>query len=649
MESLLDKNIPEEHPFSIKRIFSTLSRNIFIFLGIISNSNQGDDYLNKQGFYSLLDKFIVQNNKYDYLLTIIIDNLNFNSKYIYKFSQKLLINGSNQIKNYILEHIYCLIYFGKEIIIDVSMLFNCLDPNFQDCNKTITEIIKLLINKNKNIHNVFKEKNIKEKISQVDKSLLFILMRDPKVYEMLNDIINKEVDSINIDKIVDDYGNNIFSTMKEYFNNKDKSENKNKYYLTINLTEINNKYNHFYEYFWIKQLPISVVLQTIDTKDKRTEYILNNYMIYNKGHNIKIINDVQAFQKIIFDESISGVQIICLLGRINIGQNCNALNNASNFLTFYIKDIFEELIIYDIKNNLYIFKMNGINLILKEIIKNKSYSLEKIFFIIKIKPETIFGFNTPINLLTELNNNKKGYEKLLEIKAIDKLFSYSKIKDESEIDKNMIKIKSSFWILVKLILKKEFGEKIESKYNIIERISNYFYSYNNYSIKGTILYAISFIAQNEKLRPKLKKYNFDYFFNTNIVYPMKKDSLFSDKSFLYENEKLENDVNIIEYGIKLNHESQELYNNITNLANNITFKQSITKIDEMYRRNNQSFLDPNLFVKIYAVLTKYKLKETTRRAILFYFDKCIISSDIAFDCSQLLKSLGEDLLNAHNL
>ena len=82
MESLLDKNDNENHPFTIKRIYNTLSRNIFIYIGIISNSTEGDEYLNKQGFYSLLDKFIVPNNKYDYLLTIIIDNINFNSNYL---------------------------------------------------------------------------------------------------------------------------------------------------------------------------------------------------------------------------------------------------------------------------------------------------------------------------------------------------------------------------------------------------------------------------------------------------------------------------------------------------------------------------------------------------------------------------------------
>ena len=34
---------------------------------------------------------------------------------------------------------------------------------------------------------------------------------------------------------------------------------------------------------------------------------------------------------------------------------------------------------------------------------------------------------------------------------------------------------------------------------------------------------------------------------------------------------------------------------------------------------------------------------------MFYFDKCIISSDIAIKSSQLLKFLGENLLNAHKL
>ena len=649
MESLLDKNITEDHPFTIKRIYNTLSRNIFIFIGIIASTNQGDDYLNNQGFYSLLEKFIIQNNKYDYLLITIIDNLNFNSKYANNCFIKLSYISNYQLKKYLLEHFRCLIFFGKEIILNIKLIFQDLDPNFPDCNKKIISIMKYLIKKNKNISHYFKEQEIKEKIIKVDKSLLYILMRNPKIFENLTDIINKEVDNINIDEIVENYGAKIQESSENTLVSKIKEKDLNKYYLTINLSEIKNQYNHLYEYFWIKQLPFSVVLQTIENKDKRTEYTLINYMGYHDDDdNIEIISEVQDPQKIIFDESISGIQIICFIGRITISRNCNSINNASNFLTFSIDDIIKEAVSYDISKKTYIFHKEGVNLILKKIESKKSYSLEKIFFLIKIRPDIIIGFNTPINLITELNNTKKGYETLVKINAVEKLFSYSDIKDESDIDKNLKIIKSSFWILVKLILKKDFGEQIEDKYKILQRITNFFYTYNDCSLKGTIIYLITLAAQNEKLRNKLKNYKFDFFFNTNIPYPTVKNALFIDKS-IYENQNLENDISIIEKGIKLNPISQEIYNYITNLANKITFKQSLIKIEEIFRADIQNFMDVNLFTRIYAVLTKYKLKETARRAIMFYFEKSISSSIIALNSSKLLKNLGEDLLTAHNL
>ena len=142
MESLLDKNDNENHPFTIKRIYNTLSRNIFIYIGIISNSTEGDEYLNKQGFYSLLDKFIVPNNKNDYLLTIIIDNINFNSNYVNNWIQKMLLKGNNQIKKYILNHMLSLIVLEKEIIVDIKFLFSILNQDFSDCNKIFKKFFK---------------------------------------------------------------------------------------------------------------------------------------------------------------------------------------------------------------------------------------------------------------------------------------------------------------------------------------------------------------------------------------------------------------------------------------------------------------------------------------------------------------------------
>ena len=645
MDNLLDKNISEDHPFSIKRIYNTLSRNIFIFIGIISNSGQGDDYLNKQGFYSLLDKFINQSNKFDYLLTIIIDNLNFNSKYVNNWIKKVLEKCNNQIKKYVLNHIHCLLVFGKEIIIDVKMLLKTLDPDFPDRNKIIISIIKILINKGKNISYIFKDQSMIEKVKQIDKSLLHILMRDSTIYDYLIDIINKEVDNININEIVEKYGDEMTESMIETFTNK----NKKKYYLTINLSKINNQYHHYYEYFWIKQLPLNIVIQTTQKKDKTNEYILNNYFDYNDDHNIVIIGQPQESQKIIFDDSLSNIQLTCFFGKIIMSKNCNSKNNASHILSFTIKDILKEISPYETSKNIFIYRKEYVNFILKKNEKKYRYTLEKIFFIINIVPNIITSFKTPINLITELNNNKKGYEKLIEINAVEKLLSYFDKKNDDEIDKNSKKIKSSLWILVKLVLNNDFGEKMQNKYKILEKIANFYFSHEDCSMRGTILYLCTFATQNIKLRPIIKNNYVEYFFNTNIGYSTVKNSLFIDKSLIYENNKLDNDIDLIEYRIKLSPISQEIYNNITNLANNITFKQSNARLEEIYKTNNQYFLDVNLFVKIYAVLTKYKLKETTRKVIMFYFEKCIFSSEIALKSSQLLKSLGDNLLNAHKL
>lgn len=72
-------------------------------------------------------------------------------------------------------------------------------------------------------------------------------------------------------------------------------------------------------------------------------------------------------------------------------------------------------------------------------------------------------------------------------------------------------------------------------------------------------------------------------------------------------------------------------------------------MDEIYRKNIQFFKDEKLFVLVYAVLTKFNLKETARKAILYYFEKCIFSSELALKGSLLLKNLGDNILNANNL
>ena len=117
----------------------------------------------------------------------------------------------------------------------------------------------------------------------------------------------------------------------------------------------------------------------------------------------------------------------------------------------------------------------------------------------------------------------------------------------------------------------------------------------------------------------------------------------------YENKKLNKDIKIIFNKVNLTPICETIYNNITNLMNGITYKQSILNLDELYRKNSEDFCNVNLFVKIYAVLARYKFKETARRAIMLYFEKCIYSSEVAFKSSLLLKSFEKNILNAHEL
>ena len=643
MDNLIEKNNIEENPFTIKSIHNTLSRNTFIFIGIISHSNLGDNYLNKQGFYSQLDKFISKNNTFDYLLTLIIDNVNFKSKYVNAWIQRLMLNGSDQIKKYALNHFHCLLILGKEIIIDVKLLLNALDPENPEINKILRSIFKLLISKNKDISDAFKDKDIIEKIRKIDRSFLHILMRDNKIFEYLIDIINEEVNNIDIDKIVEDYAEEIPKSEFESFETKNENQ---KYFLTINLSKVDNNYHNYYEYFWLKQLPFNIILTSFENKEKKDEYNLNIYMEYNDINDISFRCDGLNNQKLIFDESISTIQLTFFLGIIAINKNCNSRNNSIN-LTFSLKEMMKKIIHHDIKKNIFILNKDGINFTLKKEGEH-IFILENIFFNINIRPEIIVPFRTPINLITELNNNAKGHEKLIEIKAVERLFNYMDVKSEIDADKNANKLKSCFWILHKLVQKGEFGEIIEKKYGVGHKIYEFYLKCDDCSTKGTILYLSSFYYQNKNLMPS-DSFQVSFFFNTSIGYSTIKNTFSIDKSLIYKNDKLNDDMNLIEEEIKLNPISQEIYNNITNLANNITFKQSSLKLNEIYKGKRQLFNDINLYVKIIAVLTKYRLKEAARRIIMFYFEECIFSSEIALNCSHLLKNLGKNLLNAHKI
>jgi hypothetical protein len=215
-----------------------------------------------------------------------------------------------------------------------------------------------MISKGKISYNAFKEKSVIEKISQVDKYLLHILMRDEKIFSYLIDIIKREADLLDVNKIVEQYAKQMNESLIEVFNLNE--EAKNKYYLNINLSEVNDRYNYFYEYFWIKQLPLDIVVQKIENNDKRYEYILINYLEYNVKENvIKMSSKVPEQQKIIIDKN-TGIQIICFLGRISLNKNCNEINNASNFLALSFNDILKNIVPYKNYKNIFIIQKDSV-------------------------------------------------------------------------------------------------------------------------------------------------------------------------------------------------------------------------------------------------------------------------------------------------
>ena len=125
--------------------------------------------------------------------------------------------------------------------------------------------------------------------------------------------------------------------------------------------------------------------------------------------------------------------------------------------------------------------------------------------------------------------------------------------------------------------------------------------------------------------------------------------LYIDNSTTYDNNKIKKDSDIINKKITLCKESETIYNNITNLINNIWSKNASLELDDTFKREPHLFNDPNLLIKIYSALSRHKFKQPVRRKILQYFDNCFSSPEIIENASKILNELGEDLLLSHEM
>ena len=651
LKNCLNENRKAIQVFGIEQIYSKMSRNIFTFIGILSSTLYGDEYLEEKGFYSMLDKFVDSNNKFDYLLATIIDNINFNSKNVNEWISKLISKGSPQIKRYILDHIRCIFQLKKELTCDINLLLNSFSTEKENCNNVIISILTSILVRDNNNYEINLTPELIEKISKIDKKLLFIMMRNKDCFELMEDFIQKEIKDINVDDLVVSYGNYLEESTIKIINAKGDDNKDYNVFLTITLSQIEEQYNKIHEFFVLKQLPfyIIIIIKDKESKNIRERYILNSHMEYFSNDKIILYGKPRDnFNQRNIDFRTSTVNFLWKLGDVNIDRMGKYYTgNLDELLVPFGDNELNQKI--EIPDNPGLIKLEkeGITLILKEDQNNKgTYSLYSIYCNIKINPHTKQYFKTPINILTELPNNEKGTETLINIGAVEKLLNY--LDNDNIINKDIKNIKSALWMLAKILIRDETG-KIEKKYQIIQKILKFNEECSDYGMKGNIVYILCFISQKPSIKEYLKLNGYSYFFNTDICYPNDMNKLYIDKTTSYDNNKIKKDGDIINKKIVLSKESEAIYSNITNLINNIWSKTASIELDDIYKREPHLFNDPNLFIKVYAALSRHKFKQPVRRKILQYFDNCLTSPEIIENASKILGELGEDLLLSSEL
>ena len=650
-----NQNVPNpnrnrDKPFEIKKVYQTLSKSIFSFIGILSQTSKGDEFLFKRNFYILLDNFISKSNKYDYILTNLIDNLDFNSNNVSNWIFKLIKGGSPKIKRYIFDHLRCLTKFGKDIKKYIEIMIESLNKENEESNEVIIDILKSLILEGVYLEVLNKNKNLIEKVKEIDKSLLYILMRNQKSFDFMSDFIDSELNNLDINEVIENYSKELKDNMMELYENKEISDEK--YYLNINLHKTESMYEINNEFYFLKQLPFNIIVSITNakTQEKKDDIILITYMEHHKNNNIELCGMPLLKDDTSIIPKKQKIIIKIALGKTVVNSKTCSANNNNNNLIFNPNDMYELVKELDKKNDInndkkeeYIVKKNGVYLYFN---KNQgTFKLIKVVIKVKINPGMVKSIKMPINIITELNNNKNGYEKLVKNKIIEEILSYL---DLNLLESKNIQIKSALWILARLIIKENQGELLENKYQIIKRIIEFSQECNDYAMKGTIIYILCYISQNKNIKNIIESYNYTFFFNTDICYPNNTREIYIDNRPNFISTKLNEEVEKISKLIKLPPPSEEIYNNIANLINNISFKQAINELEEIYKNNSQKFYEINLFIKIYVALSKYKFKPSARKSIINYIEKAINSNDFAKEANKIFNEAGYNILTAHS-
>lgn len=387
------------------------------------------------------------------------------------------------------------------------------------------------------------------------------------------------------------------------------------------------------------------------TKDKNSKeikdrQILNSFMEYFSNDKILLYGKPRDTHKKSIDFKKFTINFLWKLGDINIDRMGKTSENLEErFMNFGDNELNQRTLVPG-HPDLIKLEKEGITLILKEDEENKGcFYIYSAYCVITIKPQTKQYFKTPINILTELPNNEQGTETLINIGAVEKLLSYL---DINKLEKEIKNVKSALWILAKILIRDEKGE-IQQKFDVVQKILKFNDECTDYGMKGTIIYVLCFISQKPEIKEILKNNGYSYFYNTDICYPNDLKKIYIDNTTSYENNKLKRDADIINRKVILSNESENIYNNITNLINNIWNRTASIELDDTYKKDQQLFNEPKLFVKVYAALSRHKFKQPVRRKIMQYFDNCITSPEIIENAVKIMNGLEKNLLLAHEL
>jgi hypothetical protein len=436
--------------------------------------------------------------------------------------------------------------------------------------------------------------------------------------------------------------------MLKFINSKSEDNRDYNSFLTITLSQIEEQYNKIHEFFVIKQLPFYIIIMTKDknSKEIKERHILNSYMEYFSNDKILLYGKPRDSHKKSIDFKNYAINFLWKLGDVNIDRMGKTEENLEErFMNFGDNELNQRSLVPG-HPDLIKLEKEGITLILKEDETSKSsYYIYSAYCIITIKPQTKQYFKTPINILTELPNSEQGTQTLIKIGAVEILLNYLDVNKLENDNKN---VKSALWILAKILIRDEFDE-IEQKYEVVKKILKFNDECTDYGMKGTIIYVLCFISQKPSIKNILKENKYSYFFNTDICYPNDLKYIFIDNSTCYENNKLKKDADIINRKVILSNESENIYNNITNLINNIWSKTASIELDDTYKKDTQLFNDPKLFVKVYAALSRHKFKQPVRRRIMQYFENCITSPEIIENAEKIIIGLDKELLLSHEI